>query len=380
MDVGLTDDQQLFRDTTRRFLEAQCPIPTLRQWESEPLGHTEAYWRQGNELGWTSLLVAERDGGGGISDNPLADLAIVVEEMGRLASPGPVIGTALVAALVSKHGSDPARARWMDGLMSGETVGGWAFNERGARWSQSAIRCTATPDGDGWRLTGVKTSIESAMSAGVFVVTAMLDGSPAQFVVPADAAGVSVTAVDSIDLVKRFGEVTLDAVRVEGDARLELGPDPVEELEHQLRQAAVLSCAETCGVIGRVFEFTLEYLSDRYSFGRPLASYQALKHRMADWKMRLEACHGITTAAIAAVGRHEDDSAELASAAKSYVGGVAVELIQDGVQLHGGIGVTWEHDIHIYLRRAMVNRGLYGSPTEHRERIATGLGLATAGR
>lgn len=379
MDVGLTDDQQLFRETTRRFLESQCPIVTLRQWEAEPLGHTDAYWRQGAELGWTSLLVSERDGGGGISANPLADLAIVVEEMGRLCSPGPVIGTAIVAGLISEHGSQAARSAWLEALMSGEAVGGWAYNEPGTRWSREAQSCTAVADGDGWKITGVKTAVEAATSAAVFVVSATADGVPSLFVVPADAAGVTASASDSIDLVRRFGDVTFDAVRVGADARLDLGSDPGGIIDHQLLTAAVLSCAETCGAIDRVFEFTLEYLTDRFSFGRPLASYQALKHRMADWKMRLEACHGITTAAVASVGKYREDAAEMASAAKTYVGAVAVELIQDGVQLHGGIGVTWEHDIHIYLRRAMVNRGLYGSPIEHRERIASALGMARAG-
>jgi alkylation response protein AidB-like acyl-CoA dehydrogenase len=240
------------------------------------------------------------------------------------------------------------------------------------------LSCTAVADGDGWTITGVKSAVESATTAGVFLVTALVDGRPSQFVVPADAAGVSASEVSSIDLVKRFGEVSFDAVRVGPEARLDLGPDPAAEIEHQLRIAAVLASAETCGAIDRVFEFTLEYLSDRFSFGRPLASYQALKHRMADWKMRLEGCHAITVAATEAVGERRDDAGELAAAAKSYVGSIAVELIQDGVQLHGGIGVTWEHDIHIYLRRAMLNRGLYGSPTEHREALAAGLGMATS--
>jgi alkylation response protein AidB-like acyl-CoA dehydrogenase len=141
-------------------------------------------------------------------------------------------------------------------------------------------------------------------------------------------------------------------------------------VEHQLQLAVVLQCAETVGAADRMFELTLEYLGDRYSFGRPLSSYQALKHRVADDKMWLEACHAIATAAARAVASGADDAREVVSAAKAWIGPHATELIQDCVQLHGGIGVTWEHDLHLYLRRATVNRVTYGTPEEHQERIA----------
>jgi alkylation response protein AidB-like acyl-CoA dehydrogenase len=136
-----------------------------------------------------------------------------------------------------------------------------------------------------------------------------------------------------------------------------------------------LQCAETVGAIQEVLDFTLEYVADRYSFGRPLASYQALKHRFADMKMWLEACHGTTTAAVRGVQAGGDEAAELVSAAKAYVAVNATEIIQDCIQMHGGIGVTWEHDLHLYLRRATLNRGMYGTPAEHLERIAVMLGM-----
>jgi alkylation response protein AidB-like acyl-CoA dehydrogenase len=144
-------------------------------------------------------------------------------------------------------------------------------------------------------------------------------------------------------------------------------------IEHQLQVAAVLQCAESVGAADRMFEVTLDYLGDRYSFGRPLSSYQALKHRVADDKTWLEACHAIATAAAAAVATGRDDAAPLVSAAKAWIGPHATELIQDCVQLHGGIGVTWEHDLHLYLRRATVNRATFGTPEEHAERVAAAL-------
>jgi alkylation response protein AidB-like acyl-CoA dehydrogenase len=147
------------------------------------------------------------------------------------------------------------------------------------------------------------------------------------------------------------------------------------DIEELLRLAAVVQVAETCGAIGRVFEFTLEYLGDRYTFGRPLSSYQALKHRVADMKMWLEASFGVATAAARAVQHDADDAPALVSAAKVYVGEKGTDLVQDCVQLHGGIGVTWEHDLHLYLRRATVNRFTYGTPEEHRERLAVLAGI-----
>jgi alkylation response protein AidB-like acyl-CoA dehydrogenase len=146
-----------------------------------------------------------------------------------------------------------------------------------------------------------------------------------------------------------------------------------DDVERQLQIAVVLQCAEMVGAADRMFEVTLEYLGDRYSFGRPLSSYQALKHRVADDKMWLEACHAIATAAARAVATEAGDAGAVVSAAKAWIGPHATELIQDCVQLHGGIGVTWEHDLHLYLRRTTVDRVTYGTPEEHSERIATRL-------
>jgi alkylation response protein AidB-like acyl-CoA dehydrogenase len=194
-----------------------------------------------------------------------------------------------------------------------------------------------------------------------------------QVLVPADAPGVTVTPLGGLDLVRRFAEVHFDGVAVPASAVVGTVGGAADAIERQLQIAIVLSCAETVGVVDRIFEMTLEYLDDRYSFGRPLASYQALKHRVADNKMWLEACHAIATGAARAVATRAPGAGDVVSAAKAWIGPHATELIQDCVQLHGGIGVTWEHDLHLYLRRATVDRVTYGTPEEHHERIATSL-------
>jgi alkylation response protein AidB-like acyl-CoA dehydrogenase len=184
---------------------------------------------------------------------------------------------------------------------------------------------------------------------------------------------VTITPRAGLDLVRRYAAVTFDGARLSRDAIVGSPDAACAELERNLQLACVLQCAETCGLIDVVFAMTVEYLGDRYSFGRPLSSYQALKHRLADDKMVLEACHATATAAARAVAASSTQAAELVSVAKHWIGPHATELIQDAVQLHGGIGVTWEHDLHLYLRRATGNRVLHGTPEWHADRIAGAL-------
>jgi alkylation response protein AidB-like acyl-CoA dehydrogenase len=175
--------------------------------------------------------------------------------------------------------------------------------------------------------------------------------------------------------VRRFGTTTFDRVTLPTSAVVgEIG-GAAAQVERQLQLALVLQCAEIVGLLDRVFEFTLEYMHDRYAFGRPIASYQALKHRIADMLLWLESAKGTTDAAIAAVDERADDASRLASVAKSYVAEKAMTIIQECNQFHGGISQTWEHDLHLYLRRATVDRALYGTPEQHRERLCVLLGI-----
>ena len=185
----------------------------------------------------------------------------------------------------------------------------------------------------------------------------------------------TVTPEQSLDVVRRYARVEMDGVRVPGTSVVRPAGPAEAAVNRQIQIAVALQCAETAGVIGRVFEFTTQWAFDRYSFGRPLASYQALKHRFADMKLWLEAGTATASAAAHAAAQRADDADELASVAKSYLGQRATDIVQDCVQMHGGIGVTWEHDIHLYLRRATVNRVMYGTPGEHRRRLADLLGV-----
>jgi alkylation response protein AidB-like acyl-CoA dehydrogenase len=225
----------------------------------------------------------------------------------------------------------------------------------------------ATPDGEGWVLSGSVPAVEAGARADHLLVAAATGAEVVQLLLPAGTPGVTITPLAGLDLVRRHAAVTFAEVRVRRGAAV--GEPP----ERSLQLACVLQCAETCGVIDVVFARTVEYLGDRYSFGRPLSSYQALKHRLADDKVVLEACHAAATAAARAVASSSPEATELVSVAKAWIGPQATELVQDAVQLHGGIGVTWEHDLHLYLRRATVNRVLHGTPEWHADRIAGAL-------
>jgi alkylation response protein AidB-like acyl-CoA dehydrogenase len=284
--------------------------------------------------------------------------------MGRLVAPGPLGPVNVVADAVGRLGSDEQRAEVLPGLLDGSEVAAWC----GPR----TVDATRRSDGR-LALQGSCSPVEAAGSATHLLLSVRTDEGPAQVLVRSDAPGVAVTPLDGLDLVRRFARVDLDGAVVDDGAVLGSGVDVGAELRRLGDLACVIQCAGSVGAIDRVFSMTLEYLGDRWSFGRPLASYQALKHRMADDKMWLEACHAIATAAARAVATGAADASEVVSAAKVWIGPHATEMVQDCIQLHGGIGVTWEHDLHLYLRRVTVDRASHGTPEEHAERIASQL-------
>jgi alkylation response protein AidB-like acyl-CoA dehydrogenase len=376
MDLELTDDQQLFLETTAKFIERTCPLATVREWaEKEPTGFRSDWWRQGAELGWTSLLVSEEDGGGSVSGHGLLDLTLVAEVMGQWVSPGPLVPVNLVAAALSEFGSEAQRTRYLPGLLSGETISTWCLAEPRHSGLPTEVTLAATRQGDGFVLSGKKGPVEAGAEAGFFLVAALVDGAVTQFLVDADTPGVTVARAEGIDLVRRFATVSFDKVVLPAGAVLGDVGGAAEQIERLFELAVTLQCASMVGVTDRVLAFTIEYSFDRYSFGRPLASYQALKHRFADMKLWTEASLATAAAAARAVDARSEKAYELVSVAKSYIGDKAPGILQDCVQLHGGIGVTWDHDLHLYIRRVVLDRSLFGTPFEHRERIAQGLGL-----
>lgn len=364
--LQVSPDQQSFRDTTGKFLARQTPVAEVRRLRDDAAGYSSDYWRRGAELGWTSLLVSERDGGGSISESGLLDLALVAYDFGRTAAPGPLVPTNLVAGALSAAGG---HEQVLGALLEGSQTAAWALAEAGPRGGLGSGSLQVTVNGDEVVLNGTKRPVEAAATADHLLVTGRTDAGLTHVLVPAGTSGVTISPLESIDLTRRFAAVSFDDVRLPRAALVgELGKAEIE-VDQQLRQALVLSNAESVGAMQAAFDMTVAWAADRYSFGRALNSYQALKHRFADLKTWLEASHAIADESAEAVAAGSAAADRLLSSAKAYIGHFGSELLQDCVQLHGGIGVTFEHDLHLFLRRHTVNRALYGTPAEHRARL-----------
>ena len=369
MDADLNPDQQAFLGATRDFLDKTNGSGQVRALARSGAGLDRAWWSQGAELGWTAMLVPEELGGGTVSGDPLRDLCLVAREFGRTCAPGPLLATSAVLTALAAAGEDHAET--IGGILGGELLASWAYYEPGRDWDHSLSDTVATPlPGGGFTLSGAKDRVEAGESADLFLVTAQSPDGPVQVLLGRDTPGLTITPSWSLDATRRYAGLTLTGAVAAPDAVIQRGEAARTAVEKQLQHAALLACAEMTGVLQHMFDVTMQWMFDRYAFGRPLASYQALKHRMADNKTWLEACHAITDGAARAVDSGSADAFELVAVAKAYVGEKVPAILQDFVQLHGGLGVTWEHDLHLYLRRAVCDSALYGTPEEHRQQIA----------
>lgn len=368
--VASDADVELFISTTRAFLDRETPLTRVRELHELGISYDRDWWRRGADLGWTALLVPEEFGGGSISGHGVADLAMIAEQFGRSAAPGPLIPVSAVATALAESSTAAMHADTLSALVDGTCVGAWAVDEPGARFGDHpTTEATTTPAG--FRITGIKDRVEAGSTADAFLVTARTDAAVRQFLVPSDAGGVSVRPLVGVDLVRDYAVVEFDAVEVDADAAVGTPSDTTELISRQAQIVQLLQCAEMVGALDTVFDMTVAWAVDRHSFGRPLASYQALKHRFADMKTHLEACRAIVAQATRDVASRSASAALSVSAAKAYVGEYSVRIVQDCVQLHGGIGVTWEHDLHLFLRRVEVDRTLFGATEEHQELVFT---------
>ena len=369
MHLELNEDQEFFRDTTRKFLESETPLTVVRDLYESLDGFDRAWWRQAAQIGWTSLFVPEAFGGGNLSGRPTADAVIVAEEIGRLVAPGPFLPVSVVASALACSGSDEQQAAVLPGLVAGKTVATWALCEPDGQWGPEAVTTTAAPDGAHIVLNGTKAFVEAVGSADHVLVTARTGSDLTQVLVPHDTAGVTVTRGRSLDMTRRFGKIAFDGARLPLGAVVGEVAGASDDVARQWHLALALQCASLVGVADRTLEFTVEYGHDRVAFGRPIVSFQALKHRIADMVVLLEGSKAVSDALAAAIDDGDAAAGALSSVAKAYVAEHALDIVDDCVQITGGIGVTWEHDIHLYNRRAAVDRAVFGSPEEHKQRL-----------
>jgi alkylation response protein AidB-like acyl-CoA dehydrogenase len=376
MELTLTDDQELLRDTAVRFMEAACPLETIRQLFDEG-GGTDLpgnYLRDAAELGWFSLLVPEEFGGGSISGDGLRDAAIVAEERGRRLQPGPFVPMNVVAGALARSGTAAQRDSILPAVMAGESAAAWVANDATGEWAPGASITAAARDG-GFVLSGTSGVIQGASQAAWLLVVATGPDGLSQFLVASDRPGVVVHALESHDITQRFGTVELNEVHVGPEALVGPSGNAAADVEQQLVGALVLSVAETLGALAGLFEITRQYAIDRIAFGRPIGSYQGIKYQLADMSLSIEAAHAISAAATKAVQGGQADAGEVASMAKAWLGDIGVEVAQGCFQIFAGIGYTWEHDLHLFLRRITMNGLLFGQSEWHRERICSIQGL-----
>jgi len=369
--LELSDDQMLFRETSRQFLDAEMPVSAVRSLYESPQGFDRAWWRSAAALGWTSLFVPERHGGGSLSGRPAADATLVAEEIGRHIAPGPFLPVNVVADAIARVGTDKQQAAFLAPFVDGTSTAAWAFGERGDRWWPETFATRVDAVGEGLRLDGEKAFVESADTADLFLVTARSGAGLTQVLVPAATEGVTVIAGRSVDVNRRFGRVRFDGVRVGPDAVLGRFDGAGDDVERQLALVGVLQCAELLGLAEQTVETTIAYGRERTAFGRPIVSFQVLKHRLADMAVFLEASKAVTEELAGAVDASAPRAGALASVAKAYVADHALAMIDDCVQITGGMGVTWEHDLHLFNRRAVVTAAMFGSPATHRRRLVT---------
>ncbi len=367
MTEAANPERLLFASTTQSFLEKEASLSRLRELHAAGTSFEPDWWRRAAELGWTSLLVPEELGGGSVSGDGVGDLALVAELIGRTVAPGPLhpVSTILAGLVEAPENHEDA----IESLVAGEVVGSWAVYEPGKSWAPMDAGITATPTASGFRLDGVKDRVEAGAESGLLLVVARCEGAVRQFLVPTDAPGMRMESQRSIDMVKSYARVHFDGVEVGASAAVGSADQTPALIARQSQIAQVLQCAEVVGILDTVLAFTIQWGLDRHSFGRPLASYQALKHKYADLKIWFEACRATTNAAVAEVAARSPGAEMAVSVAKSYVGEHAPGMLQDCVQLHGGIGVTWEHDLHLYLRRVTLYRSMFGTPEDHNLRV-----------
>jgi alkylation response protein AidB-like acyl-CoA dehydrogenase len=371
VDVGLTSEQELLVAASTRFIEDTYPLATVRSRLDQDDPGAD-YCRRAADLGWYAMLVPEAFGGGSVSGNGLADAALIGYTRGAALQPQAFVATNVVAFALATGGTQDHQTQVLPGIVSGAEAAAWAVTPRRGPFSPETGVAAEKRNGS-FVLSGSKMLVQDAHSADWLLVTASSVSGPTQFLVPRSTPGVTVEAREALDLTRRFDDVVFDQVEVPASMLVGVAGDHAL-VDRQLQLAAVLTTAETVGAMDRDFEMAVQYAKDRIAFGRPIGSFQAVKHLLADTSLMLEMSKSLTWSA----ARSAEDTihfGEMASAAKAFVGDSGIDLTQNCFQVFAGIGFTWEHDQHLYLRRIATDRALYGDPSWHRERICRITGL-----
>ena len=361
MYFDLTDEQQAIKSTARDLLAARYKSERIRELAQSANGFEQSDWEEMAELGWPGLCLPEEWGGQGLG---IVDLAVLFEEMGYALAPSPLLSSTLVGLALTHCGSDDQRERYLRPLAAGEKRGAPALWDAGSPGNPGAFTMEAKAGGDGVVLEGEKVLAPDAASADFFLV-ATSDGK--RHLVDSGAGGVTVTAEPSIDLTRRLHLVRFEGVEVAAaDTMPAEGPDyfPV------FFRLCVALAAESTGLAQRTMEMAVEYAKDRQQFGRPIGAYQAVSHRCAQMLLETENARSAVYGAAWAADAEPESLPLAASMAKAYASDAGWRVPDASIQVHGGIGFTWEHDLHFFLKRGKANAAMFGTASWHRERVA----------
>ena len=368
MNFSFSDDQILLRNSVRAALGEQCKPEHVRAMFDDVTGYGDPLWGEMAKLGWLGLPFPEEQGGAGLG---LVELALVMEEMGRAAYPGPFFASVVLGGLGIMLGGSPAQKdKWLSAIAAGKARATAALLEEHLDWDSASVTATASKSGSGWTLSGLKRFVPWVHVADVVLVPARSPEGLSLFLVDPKAAGVTLTPMVGIDLASRWSEMRLDKVALGADALLGQAGTAGPLLESLLRRAAVMSSAEMLGAARRCLDMSVEYAKVREQFGQPIGSFQAIRHRCAEMLLEVDNSHAAVYYAAWALTAGAEDAAVASSICKAYVSEAARKVCGDAIQVHGGIGFTWEYDLHLYMKRAKALEPLYGDAEYHRELIA----------
>ena len=374
MDIGFTEEQELLRENARRFLENECTTGFVRQRMAEPAAVGDEFWQKLAEQGWLGIIYPEEVGGSGLG---LVDLVVLMEEMGRAVMPGPFLSTVLLGGAAIAELSTPAQPQqWLPEIAAGRAKAALAWTELNLRWDAAGIALPAREAGSGFTLSGTKLFVGDAHLADILVVAARTrDGSTMEdgvslFLVPKNTPGLTVTLLPTIDETRKLCEVGFDNVALPAGALLGELHQGWAPLSRVVARATVALAAEMCGGAQRVLDMTVAYAKIRIAFGKPIGSYQGVKHQAADMLVALENAKSLTYYAAWGLDQKVEEAPLAVSMAKAAASDMARQVAGAGIQLHGGIGMTWEHDLQLYFKRAKASEVAFGDATWHRERVA----------
>ncbi|MGK0312923.1 MAG: alkylation response protein AidB-like acyl-CoA dehydrogenase [Ilumatobacter sp.] len=368
MNFAFTEEQEELRKTVRAFLEAKSSEEAVREQMETDNGFDDAVWAQmGEQMGLQGLAIPEEFGGSGYG---YVELGIVLEEMGRSLLCAPFFSTVVLAAnALILSGDDAAKQAHLPGIAAGATKATVAFTEPNGKWDESGIEAIADADG---KITGTKSFVLDGNTADLIIVAAKTAAGTSLFAVAGDAAGLTKTALSTMDQTRKQAKLDLDGVQ---GTLIGTNGGGWDILQGMLDLAAVGLAAEQVGGAQMVLDMAVEYAKVRVQFGRPIGSFQAIKHKCADMLLEVESAKSAAYYGMWCAAEMNDELASTASLAKAYCSEAYFHAAAENIQIHGGIGFTWEHPAHLYFKRAKSSELLFGDPTFHREQLAQRIGI-----